>query len=371
MLMIIIEIALLISLILYTFFALTLAVGVLSVNKTRPDYRPGVTVLIPARNEEKNIGNCLDSIMMLDYPEDKLEVIVIDDHSDDETAKIAAEKIRGVDNFRLVRLSEVENAGTGKIGGLIEGYKMAAGEIVFQTDADCKVPPTWIKTVLKEFTDKTGVVGGLTFLKSKRDTLFSKIQSLDWLYLVGVGAGSNRIGFPLSCIGNNIAVRKDAYRNTGGYEAIPFSITEDFALFKAIVKSGWKARFSVSKDSLVESVPPESLKDLIRQRIRWASGGILQAGSGIILLTTAFIFHLSVIAGIIIQIDPFYWLSAIIISFLADGIFLFAVTKKIAKLNYLAFLPVFEIYYFFYTTAFGVLSPFMRSVTWKGRKIKF
>ncbi|MCP4724557.1 MAG: glycosyltransferase [bacterium] len=369
--MFIIETVLLVSLVLYTIFCLIISVGVLLGDKINEDFQPSVTILIPARNEEKNIGSCLDSIKSLDYPEDRFEVIVIDDHSDDSTAEIASEKIRDLDNYRLIKLSELENAGTGKIGGLIEGYKSAAGEIVFQTDADCRVPSTWIKTVLRKFSENTGVVGGLIYLRSKENTLFSRIQSLDWLYLVGIGAGANRVGFPLSCIGNNIAVRKKAYEDTGGYTKIPFSITEDFALFKAIVRSGWKAGFSVSKDSLVESSPPETIKDLIRQRIRWSSGGIQQAGYGIVLLATAFVFHFSVIAGIIARIDPVYWLTAVLVSFLVDSIFLFAVTKKIAKLNTLRYLFLFEIYYYFYTTALGVLSPFMRSVTWKGRKIKF
>ncbi|MFC1492523.1 glycosyltransferase [candidate division KSB1 bacterium] len=369
--MAIIEMTILVSLILYTVFCLIITTGILIGNKANTGFQPFVSVLIPARNEEQNISSCLDSIMQLDYPQDKLEVIIIDDYSDDNTAGIVTEKIKDLNNYKLVKLAELENAGTGKIGGLIEGYKSASGEIIIQTDADCRVPSAWIKTILKEFSDDTGIVGGLIYLESEKITLFGSIQALDWLYLLGVGAGSNRAGFPLSCIGNNLAVRKKAYEDTGGYTKIPYSVTEDYALFKAIVRSGWKARFSVSNDSLVVSSPPETIKDLMRQRIRWASGGIIQAGPGIVLMATAFVFHLSVIAGIITRIDPVYWLTAIAISFLVDSIFLFAVAKKIAKLESLIFLPFFEIYYYIYTTVFGFLSPFMRSVTWKGRKIKF
>ena len=114
---------------------------------------PVVSIIIPAYNEEKVIGACLDSIASLDYPKELLEVIVIDDGSTDRTAGIIA-------GYRSVKVIKGLHKGPSAARNL--ALKQAKGEYVAFTDADCVVFPEWLKRLLKGFiSEDVAGVGGI------------------------------------------------------------------------------------------------------------------------------------------------------------------------------------------------------------------
>ena len=363
----------------YAILEIVLTAGIASESRKR-NYRkeslpdrgtnePSVSVIVPARNEENTIGDCLASLEKVEYPEEKLEVIVVDDHSDDNTVSIVEKFIAKNGNFSIVSLSD-DKGDSGKIAALACGYKKSAGEIILQTDADCTVKPKWVRTMTAYMEDNIGIIGGVTLLKNrnKTNTCFTQIQSLDWLYLLGIGAGANSIGVPLSCFGNNLSVRKKAYEDAGGYERIPFTFTEDFALFQAITRSGWDSGFSLDQTSVVNTKPPDSFRDFMNQRLRWAHGGIKLAGPGIVLLISAFLLHVCVLAALIFEVKPSIVLAAIIVTTGSDFIFLFNLARKINRVKLLLYFPLYELYYYLHTTFFGLMLPFAYSLSWKGRK---
>ncbi|MFC1556373.1 glycosyltransferase [candidate division KSB1 bacterium] len=355
----------------YCILSLLLTAGLLIQSEREEIQEPVVSVVIPARNEEDTIERCLVSVAGIDYPDEKLQIIVVDDHSEDDTSSIC-ESISGkFADFTLIRLSELPGAGRGKIAALEHGYREARGEIVVQTDADCIVPDQWLRSLTGRFDRDTGIVGGLTILESAGtgNACFTQVQSLDWTYLLSVGAGANALGFPLSCIGNNLAVRKAAYESVGGYESISFSVTEDFALFKEITRKGWKSRFTVNENSLVRSRPPGTLRDLFRQRWRWATGGIKLAGPGIILLAASFLVHCAMVCSILLGIPPAIWVLCLAATCACDLLFLYSASNKIKRKKLLIYFPLFELYYYLYTIIIGLLIPFRIPVTWKNRSL--
>ena len=370
----------------YVLFNIILTAGVAAGSKSvksengknKPS-EPNVSVIVPARNEEQNIKRCLDSLEALDYPEDKLEIVIIDDNSDDNTASIVQNYCDRIKHFSLLSLQgSSESAGanntgaSGKIAALKYGYQETSGDIILQTDADCAVPSGWIKTITSIMDKEVGIVGGAIMLDeySKRNSWITRILSLDWLYLLGVGAGANGAGFPLSCFGNNLAVRRTAYEDAGGYDAIPFTFTEDFALFKSITRAGWRSSFSLKNTSVILSRPPDSLRNFINQRLRWATGGIKLAGHGIILLIAAFLLHLLVIAAVAFNISLSVLVTVIIVTGFSDFIFLATLTNKVNKSKLLLYFPLFEVYFFLSTTLFGLALPFVSSLKWKDRKYR-
>jgi len=356
------------------YFALSmmLTAGIARLGRNGSGGEPPVTVVIPARNEERNIHRCLSSISALDYPRDRLQVIVIDDHSTDGTAAAAGSFAGRLPGFSLVLMDDIAGAGEGKRAALIQGFRRAEGDIIVQTDADCIVPAGWIRALVRRFDGKTGIAGGMTVMRNfdKRNTCFTRIQSLDWLYLLSVGAGAAGLGIPLSCIGNNLAVRRSAYDAAGGYEDIPFSVTEDFALFQAVVRAGWGCGFSLEEDSLVHSSPQAGVRGFFLQRLRWASGGIRLAGAGVVLLAAAFLMHLGVLLGIILGAGAPALAAAFAVSAAGDLVFLFAAAKRINRLRMLVFFPLYELFYYCYTTVIGIVLPFVSSISWKARKIQ-
>ena len=233
-----------------------------------PSELPFVSVLVPARNEAHTIERCLRCLEKLDYPPDRLEILIGDDHSTDDTARRVAAFIRGRPQFRLIRVGPPLGQARAKANALVYLIRAARGEFYFITDADGCVPPSWIKALLGPFADPSvGAVSGVTLPAARR--LPQQWQSLEWLYFLSL----LRFLPPsdVTALGNNMAVRKTAYDSTGGYERIPFSVTEDLALYHALRRRGWHHRYVFHPKALVWTLPvPFGV--LIQQRFRWLQG---------------------------------------------------------------------------------------------------
>ncbi len=333
--------------------------------KVKEDYEPFVSIIVAARNEEKNIRQCLNSLTKIDYPVEKLEVIIVDDFSTDATGKIIDEFTSKFPHFKKVIPVDRVIPKPGKTNAIVNGIRNSKGEIIFTTDADCIVKPTWIKSQIKYFTDNVGVVTGFTFQKSYSQ--FTGMQNLDWVYLLTVAAGTINLGIPLSCIGNNMAYRRDAYDWVGGYENIKFSITEDFALLHKIHKNThYDIVYPVEYEGINISEPCPDLKSLYRQKHRWGKGGLDAPLIGFLIMFWGWMSHFL----IVIQ---FSWgdLINLIITFakfIGDIIFLSVPLKKFKMLNQLKFFVAFEIYFIVYVLILPFIVFFDKKVIWKERE---
>ena len=187
-------------------------------------FEPKVTVIVAARNEEAVIHNCINSLDKLDYPEEKLQILIINDHSTDLTQEVIEKLISGKPKFRALKSKKAIGKLKGKANALANAMEYATGEIIFTTDADCIINPEWVKTLLSYYTDDVAAVFGFTKQEGNRALL--KMQSVDWVYLLTASAGMMNLQRPMSCIGNNMSYRKSAYDEVGGYETIPFSVIE-------------------------------------------------------------------------------------------------------------------------------------------------
>ena len=332
-------------------------------NKLTP--LPKVSVVVAAKDEEKNLPSCLDSLVKLDYPKDLLEIIVINDLSSDSTPTIIDDVAR---KFNFVkRVDAVENnLMRGKANALSQGIDKANGEFVFLTDADCTVPSTWITETLKYFDDATGIVGGVTLISDTGKPVYS-VQALDWDFLLSVGAGAATLGKPIACLGNNLVFRKSAYKEVGGYRKIKFSVTEDYALFKAIAESRkWKYRFPMDKLTLVQTLPVETLREVFSQRKRWATGGKDTGLFGFLTLVPGFFFHWLILLSVFSSVGLFAKLF--LLKLLLDAFFVFPTLMHYGKIAHLKFILYFEIYYLVYVAILPFTVYFGKGITWKGRK---
>ena len=328
--------------------------------------RPFVSVIIAARNEEGNIKACLDSLDIQTYPKRSYEVIVVDDQSHDKTASICLEYAAGNPNIRVVS-SSPETRLRGKTNALASGIKLAKGEIIMITDADCKVPPAWIEGTVKRYTPKVGIVGGMTLQRAWK--AFEGMQSLDWAYLLGIASAAVGWKNPLSTIGNNLSFRRQAYSDVGGYENIPFSVTEDYSLFQAIVRTGrWDYLYPIDPALLVVSKPCETWGELIRQKHRWGKGGLDMKVSGFAIMSLGFLTHVLVLAGPILFGSILFALTALLLKLIGDYTFLYTVLKRLNKTSELRYFHAFQLYYLLYVIALPFIVVLGRKVTWKGRQ---
>jgi len=334
--------------------------------KLSDDKLPTASVIVAARDEEENILDCLVSLDNLNYPEGKLQIIIVDDKSTDNTGKIIDDFIKDKPNF--IKVVTQKNIGElkGKTLAIANGIEKATGEIIMTTDADCVVSPDWAKTIASYYvSDDVAIVNGMT--NQLEYNSFAAMQSVDFIYLLTVASGSINLGEPLSCIGNNMSYRKSVYDEIGGYASLKFSVTEDFNLLMATHKlKKYKILYPVDPGALVTSKPCPTYKTLFKQKKRWSVGGLESSIPGYWVMTTGFITH------VCMMLTPFFYSTSALVLFafkiFVDYFFLAPVYRKLnLKLKLKDFL-VFEVYFILYVFTIPFVLLLDRKVEWKGRK---
>jgi 1,2-diacylglycerol 3-beta-glucosyltransferase len=328
---------------------------------------PRVSVIIAARNEEAALPACLASLSRLTYPADLLEIVIADDGSTDATAEILAAAAARMPGLHGVAPAETHGA-HGKVAALERGIAVSTGEILMFTDADCRVPPAWIEQTVRWYdADDVGLVAGFTLLEGRG--LFARVQQVDWLFLFSVAAAAVRLNFPVTAVGNNLSVKRSAYASTGGYSAIPFSVTEDFALFTAIVARGWRVRFPLAGADPVLSDACTTAGRLVAQKRRWFLGGAGMRGMRRVLFLVAYLFMaLTVIAAV--AGEPAAAAIAMAVKTLADGCLLFPAVRAFRLRDPLPILPLYEVFAFLTTLLFPPLVLARPTVVWKDRSLR-
>lgn len=329
---------------------------------------PPISVIVPARDEERAIESCVHSIMANEYP--NFEVIVVNDRSSDNTAQILATMQMKYSRLIVIHtLEETENSNLqGKTRALHQGINHASGEILMMTDADCKVQPTWIQDIASVFEDPhVGLVPSFTVVTTSN--IFSRLQCLEWVYnhtLASAGVGLQQ---PLGCFGNNLSIRKKTYESIGGYAAIPFSVTEDLSILQTVARTkDWVIRYVCSNTTKVQTDPCPTLRTFIRQHRRWALGGKALGWRALVfVLSSATIW-----GGIFISVftGRYDWLCLILMFRILMDFWVIYPSLFILQLLRLSiwfplavgFLLLLEL-----ITPFFLLQP---TVEWKGQKLR-
>jgi len=240
--------------------------------KELPSKLPYVSVVVCARNEESLIRKCLDSLSILDYPREKLEIILVDDESEDKTMEIFREYAKNDGIFTVLSASGAPHDLPAKQRPLNLGIEHTKGEIVLVTDADCTVPPGWIKSHIKAYDEKTGIVGGITKISTEYGRFFDYLQNCDQVTKLAVAMGCAGLGLPLTVMGNNFSFRRNVYKACGGFKKIKPSIVEDMVLMNAIIHdTGYQLGWARGENSVAVTAPESSFRTFIQQRVRWVS----------------------------------------------------------------------------------------------------
>ena len=327
---------------------------------------PLVSILIPSRNEAENLPTCLDSLANLDYPLQNLQIILGNDRSSDDTEEILK---AFADQHGHVKLVQIQGGDiikmNGKANALSQMAKHATGEVLLFTDADCQVPSNWVKSMVKAWQNSgAGVITGITFIKA--DSIFGKMQGMDWWLSLGMVKVLSDLGFSVTSMGNNMLISKEAYLSVGGFEGIPFSLTEDFEIARNIQSKGLSLVQQVSKDNLISTKPQTKFLQFLQQRKRWMFGAMSLPFYWRLILAVQVLFFPGIILLFFLHPMLGFWIW--ITKVLIQGMFIYHFALKAeVKLAVFDFL-LFEIYYGI-TSWSTILYYFWPSKTeWKGRK---
>lgn len=329
---------------------------------------PVVTVVVSARNEEKIIAKCIESLLRIDYPSEKLEILLVNDRSTDRTGAIMLEYASGQAAVKYFEPDPPAGRLKGKTNALSQAIKKSKGEIILTTDADCLVKPTWVREMVRNYDADTGVAASYSIIEPT--SINSAVQSLDWIYLLTIASGSDGISLPLSCVGNNMSFRRKAYDEVGGYENIKFSVTEDFMLLKTIRdKTRWKTKFPVNYDILNYTLPCGNFVELYRQKKRWGRGGLDIRFIGYIVGLLGWSTGAAVLFGWLF-VAPVNYLLVVLLKLLIDLLFVLPVVSRFKVYRVLLYLPFFEVYFALYAFLMPFILLLDRDVVWKEQKFR-
>ena len=310
-----------------------------------PAVWPKVAVLIACRNEEHTIANCIKAIQQLDYPAENIKIYVGNDDSEDNTLEVLKVIQATTPNLHIKDIKENWGLARGKANVLAQLAQEVANwaDYYFITDADIRVNPKWIKGLLQQFSVHTGLVSGFTLPNGKG--FWPSMQRLDWLLALAWAKGYSLwpgVGSVLTAIGNNMVVSKAAYAATGGYERIPFSVTEDFELKVQVEEKGYKARQVISPWVFAYTLPSKSFVELIRQRHRWMKGALqLPLNMVSLLLLQALYFP----ALVFLLIKSWPWAAvALLLKWISQYLLSWLVLKRVRIPDKLPLFPLYEVY---------------------------
>ncbi|MBR4155769.1 MAG: glycosyltransferase [Bacteroidales bacterium] len=328
-----------------------------------------VSVLIAARNEEKNIEKLLQSIYNQTFPKESFEVVIVDDHSEDDTRKIVKNFI---DNHKDINIRLLEAEFEGKKKAISQALHNAENELIMVTDADCELNSKWIESVNAFYQDKKCKMILAPVLLSPANNLFEKMQVLEHLSLIASTAGSASIGFPVMCNGANMAYERNAALDVEKLRH-DFDIPsgDDMFLLEQFVKNyGSKnVKFILDKSAIVKTKTSKTIKEFFKQRRRWVSKTKSYTNCKIILTALVVLFfNLSIVSLFLSALFiPALWSIYILLTllkFFIDFPILKNITNFMNQGKILRFTLPLEFIYPFYVV-FTALSGLLLNVSWK------
>ena len=334
---------------------------------------PSVVVVVPARDEEGKVGKCVANLVGQDYPAGKMEIVVVNDHSGDGTVAEARAAGQGHPGFKVVDLEAVQGTAYKK-AAVKRGIEVSEGEWVLTTDADCRMGPDWLRTMAGQFRENVGMVSGPVELTGKG--MFQEMQALEFMGLVAVGAGSIAAGAPNMCNGANLAYRRAAFEQVGGFSGIDHiaSGDDELLMHKIAAETDWEVVFAKERKAVVKTEALATWSAFRAQRKRWVSKSRAYKRKGI---TAILVLSYLAILGIPLLLTlaffhPTLWYffaASLSLKVLSEGIILSRAATFFARFGLLKWLLPEQLAHIAYVLWVG-LAGNARSYNWKGRTVK-
>jgi cellulose synthase/poly-beta-1,6-N-acetylglucosamine synthase-like glycosyltransferase len=373
-----IEIILFVVLMIYVVLILRLIVGfdkVKSFVRTNEKPKTAFTIIVPFRNEEKNLPKLLQSFSKLNYPYKLIEVILVDDFSTDSSERICIRWRLEHEYLDTTLLENLRLSNSPKKDAIGRAMPIAKHDWIITTDADCIVKPNWLLTIDNyiQNNDAEMIVGAVIY--KTKNNWFHHFQQLDLLSLQGTTIGSFGINKPFMCNGANFAYTKNFFTKIGGFGGINDKASGDDVLLlqKAVSANLEKVHYLKNNDFIVTTKPENDLFQLFMQRVRWASKTTGYSSTyAKFLAVIVLLMNLSLVCGLwFVVCGCCNWkilLIPFLIKYLVDYCLLYKANKYLLKGKWL--LPLASsLLYPFYSSLVGIYSLF-GSFSWKGRTFR-
>ena len=342
------------------------------------DSRPTtkVSILVAARNEANHIGKTIKALLAQDYPSVLFEIIVINDHSTDQTGAIVTSFAS--DGVKLINLNEEKALNSYKKKAIQTAIAQSTGDLIITTDGDCSMGVNWLKTIISfyEAHDFKMISSPVTYFDEQN--IFEKCQTLEFSYLIGLGASTIGNKKPTTCNGANLAYERKAFDEVKGFKGIDdlASGDDELLLHKMAAKYNNKIGFLKSTDAIVYTRAKPTLTDFIQQRKRWASKSTRYKNKAIVFLgLTVWLFNLSIIGNAVLAMvfpNSLFWQIfgvQLLAKMVIEMFFLYGVTSFFRRKKLLVLQPLISILHIIYIVYIGVAGN-SGKYNWKDRMVK-
>ncbi|MFD2583285.1 glycosyltransferase [Pedobacter vanadiisoli] len=343
-------------------------------NPQKSDPKTRVSIIVAARNEEENINKTIDDLIAQHYPQALTEIIIIDDHSTDKTAEIVLSYADR--NVKLIKLNEDRALNSYKKKAIQTAIGTCSGDLIITTDADCRMGPDWLITIVGLYEEKNYKMISSPVAYFQEKSFFERLQALEFLYLIGLGASTIGNRKPSTCNGANLAYEKNTFYEVGGFQGIDdlASGDDELLLHKIAAKYPDKIGFLKNRNAIVYTHAKETLGDFIQQRKRWASKSTRYKNKAIIVLgVLIWIFNLSILSNFVtgLFIPGFLTLVfyQLLFKMVVETLFLWDVTGFAKRRSLLILMPVLNVLHIIYMVYIGIAGN-SGKYNWKGRMVK-
>ncbi len=331
------------------------------------------SIIIAARNEESNIRKCIESILASNFPKDQYEIIVVDDHSKDQTTEMVSSYAD-----HGVRLLQLDSGLHGKKAALSHGVEQAKHEWIVTTDADCTVTPTWLLLLDQYISAYKKDFVAMPVVFEENDAFFHRFQSCDLLGTMGATLHGIKSQQYHMANGANMAFKKSMFQRlkNEAYESNDIASGDDMFLIQNIaLENPRSVSFLKSKEAAVTTKTEPTVSGFIRQRIRWASKSSAYPQKGIYnVLVPTFLINCSILLNLILApftgfLTLFIALFQMLCKWAVDYLYLYQISEFFGRARdtkwYIFLAPLHMLHIIF--SGFVALLPF--KVDWKGRKV--
>lgn len=345
--------------------------GIQNLDNPHTEQQPQVSIVVSMHNEEKNAADLLDHLIHQDYPKEKLEIILVNDRSTDNTAQILANKKQQFNQLEIITINNLIRGFAPKKRAIDVAVRQANGEIILLTDADGRPGKKWVSAMVSYFSENTGMVIG--YAPYFANNFFQKLLALEYFSHASIAAATTGLNYPLTCVGTNIAYRKKTFLELNGFGQYKNIHTGDDDLFLQRVRdeSQWQIKYATSDEAKVYNAPPATWKKFYNQRLRYASKGFKYPAIVTLALTGYYFFNLLLcILGVLSLLTLNFPLSLMAIFFgkaLVEYVFLKKSGTVLNETRVFSVFPAEFLLHIPYVVYFGLLGN-VQKFEWSGVK---
>lgn len=371
-----VTIVLYLIIVVYVIFMIQLILGydkVKTFKRTQVEPKTAFSIIVPFRNEEKNLPKLLQSFSQLNYPYKLIEIVMVDDFSTDSSERFCIKWRLDHEFLDTTLLENLRLSNSPKKDAIGRAVPIIKHDWIITTDADCTVPENWLLTIDNYIQNhQPEMIVGTVKYKTKNNW-FHQFQQLDLLSLQGTTMGSFGIGKPFMCNGANFAYTKKLFKEIGGFEGVSKNASGDdvFLLQKATTKHLDKIHYLKNTENIVKTKPENDLFEFFMQRVRWASKTSgYQSGYAKFLAVIVLLMNVGLVGCFLLAVvGKFDWrilLGVFSAKYLTDYWLLYKTNRYLLKGKWILPLAT-SIIYPFYSSLVGIYSLF-GNFSWKGRR---